>query len=719
VRNVHVFVFRSLLLGVLHHTGDMIAYPQMPASPGAMAAARQTAPQNSFFAMYDPNTNSLLVPMMPQMMGGAQQMHNGNVPYIMPGKWGQAMQQNVNQAQTAACDSDSNEAPEEQEPEDQDEVAPRTWTPLSRIESEDVVTEESEPQTEIAPRKDFKPREEMTPADRARRILSMSPTKILARQKQIIANRWRADHSALSTLNLETSNQLTRQVTPVTSQLTLLSDVSGLARVDACKLGKDLQSKFPSQQPSWLVVSDVKPNRQTSTRSVESEASTCSEGGSSSSRGNSCRVSSVDALQDSTVDSAAAKLHAFRKQLLAFRSSATETPEEVKTLTTGAVAPEIFKGPPGVHVRPVSSPQSTQAMHQMQQMQQMQRMQMQQMQMQMMQAQMMQGMSPTGSSMPPRQSSAPMMQHGTPFSRQTSFGFSRQVSAPLQRQMSEAGDIKRQVQSLLNKICPENIATIGEKLAYIEVTSGEDMEMMVGLLFKKALSEPHYSETYADLVCSLNASVPVLVDSMGEQLTFRKAVLNSCQEALAELSHSCVEAKDDPVLFQDRSQRMRALMRFIGNLFTRQLMPIKVVGVVLREMVLYGEESLVPNEHSIDAACELLLSVGHALEMHAKGSKILDCVCTRLLELKNKKNSDGRGVFPKRIQFTVQDLLETRQAQWAKKSFKSSAKTKEEIRMEQIRDHTAKSHGLDSPAGEVKIAGQRRSAESISFVMGA
>jgi len=64
-------------------------------------------------------------------------------------------------------------------------------------------------------------------------------------------------------------------------------------------------------------------------------------------------------------------------------------------------------------------------------------------------------------------------------------------------------------------------------------------------------------------------------------------------------------------------------------------------------------------------------------------------------------------VYCKRIQFMIQDLLDTRAAGWAKKMFKSSAKTKGEIRLEQERDLDARSRGKDVLQAELVVAGQR------------
>merc|ERR1740121_3480028 len=67
---------------------------------------------------------------------------------------------------------------------------------------------------------------------------------------------------------------------------------------------------------------------------------------------------------------------------------------------------------------------------------------------------------------------------------------------------------KREVQSLLNKVCPENVASVIEKMSSMEVRTADAMEAVIELIFKKALAEPHYCETYADIVFGLKSAFP-------------------------------------------------------------------------------------------------------------------------------------------------------------------------------------------------------------------
>mmetsp|Transcript_51210 Transcript_51210/g.112212 ORF Transcript_51210/g.112212 Transcript_51210/m.112212 type:complete len:531 (+) Transcript_51210:138-1730(+) len=290
--------------------------------------------------------------------------------------------------------------------------------------------------------------------------------------------------------------------------------------------------------------------------------------------------------------------------------------------------------------------------------------------------------------------------------------------------LSKQEELKRSVKSMLNKVCPENVATIAGKIAAVEVQDAEQLETIIELIFKKALAEPHYCETYADLVFSLKSTFPEFPSKDGGKPTsFKSSVLNICQNEFEEtlVGHEAADEEQAELCPEElglqrkaKKDRMRANMKFIGHLFLRQLLSTKVIGSVICELLLCDQTDEMPEEHAIESACELLMSVGYTLETIPSGVRAVEQVCGRMLELKSRKSPEGKGIYCKRVQFMVQDLLETRHAGWTKKTFQCTAKTKEEIRQEQERDIIAKAQGVQSPSGERLVAGQRPGYLSLS-----
>jgi hypothetical protein len=294
------------------------------------------------------------------------------------------------------------------------------------------------------------------------------------------------------------------------------------------------------------------------------------------------------------------------------------------------------------------------------------------------------------------------------------------VARPNQ-QMSREHQLRREVNCLLNKVCPENIDTIIGHVANVEVRSAEELELLIALIFKKALAEPHYCETYADMVAALKQRVPEFPSPDGKPLTFKAALLNATQGEFESLSEVLTLTAEDvngldleeiELLKKKRKDRVLANMKFIGNLFLRKLLGAKIIGSVIQELAMCDEKDQVPQEPMVECICELITNIGFTLEESPAGKSALVNVFGRLAELKQRPAPEGRrgcGLYSKRIQFAIQDLVDLRTANWAKKSFKASAKTKEEIRKEQERD--LKATGKTVPASTVEIAGARPNAE--------
>lgn len=46
---------------------------------------------------------------------------------------------------------------------------------------------------------------------------------------------------------------------------------------------------------------------------------------------------------------------------------------------------------------------------------------------------------------------------------------------------------------MLNKVCPENLSSIVTQISGVEVSGRHELEIIIELIFKKAVTEPHYS----------------------------------------------------------------------------------------------------------------------------------------------------------------------------------------------------------------------------------
>lgn len=282
---------------------------------------------------------------------------------------------------------------------------------------------------------------------------------------------------------------------------------------------------------------------------------------------------------------------------------------------------------------------------------------------------------------------------------------------------SRLGALKRSVQSLLNKVCPESVTSIAEKIAEIKVEDAAELDHIIGLVFRKAVTEPHYMETYADLIFSLNTAFPHFPNPEGgKPLTFKTILLNSCQNEFENLPLTLAPTAEEVESFDAEElefrrkkikERVLANMKLIGHLFLRQLLPAKVICSIIQELTGCGDAEQIPEEHVIESALELLLSIGFTLESMPCGEAVIGQVCGRLKDLKQQKGPDGRALLSKRLQFSIQDFLDTRCAGWTRKVFNGIAKTKEEIRLQQERELQAQAKGREVQVGQRVVLGKR------------
>jgi len=278
-------------------------------------------------------------------------------------------------------------------------------------------------------------------------------------------------------------------------------------------------------------------------------------------------------------------------------------------------------------------------------------------------------------------------------------------------------ELQRVTNSLLNKVCPENVATIIERVASIELRTVEELELVITLIFRKALAEPHYCETYADMVFALKERMPEFPDPDGNKpITFKATLLNICQGEFEALPHHLTLGEDElkgldldeiDLLKKKKKDRVLANMKFIGHLFLRQVLSAKIIGRVIQDLTNCDEADVLPEEPMVECICELLSNIGFTLASTPIGKAATDSVCGRLKDLKQRKNEVGRSAYSKRIQFAIQDLLDMKSADWTKKSFKASAKTKEEIKREQAKEIAAQARGGTVESGELSVAGAR------------
>jgi len=262
----------------------------------------------------------------------------------------------------------------------------------------------------------------------------------------------------------------------------------------------------------------------------------------------------------------------------------------------------------------------------------------------------------------------------------------------LQRAQTREDALSCGVRGLLNKISPDNQKVIVEQLADIDLYSAEELHLVIQIIFKKALDEPHYCETYADMVQNLKSWYPEFpAEEGGKPLTFVRALVNTCQIEFESLPASLDPPADKKIKmvpeevqeFQKKCKdRALANMKFIGHLYLRRLLAAKIISEVVHDLLTHDDG--IPEEHKVECALELLQNVGYTLEKTPQGEALITKFASRLMDLKRLQGADSKPALSKRVQFGIQDLLDLRKNGWRKKMLRDQAKKIDDVRRDAV-----------------------------------
>jgi hypothetical protein len=280
----------------------------------------------------------------------------------------------------------------------------------------------------------------------------------------------------------------------------------------------------------------------------------------------------------------------------------------------------------------------------------------------------------------------------------------------------EENSLRRQVKSLLNKITAENFTSITDKLANLELTQAIDLDIVIDLVFDKAVNEHNYCEMYADMCLVLRTRFPEFQAPEGDEegaptLTFTRALLNRCQEEFENLPQTLGPAamteeqqkltpEEQEVIIKKMKDRVLGNMKFIGQLYLRKLLSHKVVREVVLRLVFKNEP---PEEHYIECFCMLVRNIGATLESSEQGRSYMQQFASRMKDLSNIDQ------YSKRIKFAIQNVLDLRSNHWEERVLKERMKTKDQIRRDAMREQRAQQSGAQNFFAQTEIAGQRPS----------
>ncbi|KAG8175493.1 hypothetical protein JTE90_025507 [Oedothorax gibbosus] len=262
----------------------------------------------------------------------------------------------------------------------------------------------------------------------------------------------------------------------------------------------------------------------------------------------------------------------------------------------------------------------------------------------------------------------------------------------------EKEKLKRSVQGVLNKLTPQKFETLLAQLKGLNIDTEEKLNVVIDLIFEKAVDEPNFSVPYANL-CKHLAMIKVPVaDQGGGQVNFRKLLLTKCQKEFEqdrsdELKHeermkALEEAEPDKQKemklefdLEEKKMRYRQLgnIRFIGELFKLGMLIEPIMHECIKKLLSQGDEE------SLECLCKLLKTIGKELD-DSKGSKSSRDQSPMDLYFAQMQKYVDKRLTSSRVRFMLQDVIDLKKCSWVPRRDENMPKTIDQIHQEAERE---------------------------------